>query len=886
MKLLGISLAWCAVIITSFAQPGSYSPQYIADRQTAFWFKRAFPFDTISIHAIRQATQVLRQWSLKTPATAQGYRWVPVGPFTVAGRTISVVVDPNDHQQWYVGTAAGGVWATSDAGKSWIQLPTSGLPVYAIGALALVGDTLFAGTGEPNFAYRNYPGDGIYWILRSDLQRGWRKLSESVGGTIAVIANQKTSTTRNHPTGLYQRISHSTFARILSGTVTDFATHPLNPQLIVAVIGEPFGSPQNGVYKTTDGGKTWKKIQQGVPSDFGRAEIAWDAGGNALYLLVANTQGGWGGLYRSLDQGESFQSIPTAPSQLFGHNIASGQGWYDITLGISPYDSQQIWIGGVWLYRSTDGGISWRKIADLHVDQHNLAFISRDSILVVNDGGVYLIVDTVALYRSTGLLSTQFYDIDLHPLQPIVLGGTQDNGAFLLTQNGWRQIIQGDVTRCIIHSQNPDLFLLNTPYGYLYRTTSQGQQWQFSGAGIDYNEVRFWETPLIQSHKKPRVFYTATSRVYRSTDDGVRWVPISPPLGGSNIPIVELSEYDTQTFAAATLDGRVFLTRSGGLRWSEITGDSLPRRFPATIAFHPATDRIMVVGYSGYGTKHLWLTRNRGFSWHSIDGNLPDIPVNVFRFDPYRPDSQWYVGTDFGIFYTADAGKHWQPLYNGIGIAPVTDIVIDTVRREILIATYGMGIWKVGRDAVPVELELFEAQQVSPLTVELFWKMQVQDEVERFRITRLCRELPATVIGELPPIPAGLYTIRDSVGSLALRCDTLQYRLEAILADGTLKVLGNRTIVLRLESYDLSLVRAQWKGEQLLVHYRLPKRTAASLDLVTLDGRTMPLLYHPSHPGGNFVLTFPLQSDQYAQGIFFVRLRTPSRQVVLRVQKF
>lgn len=216
----------------------------------------------------------------------------------------------------------------------------------------------------------------------------------------------------------------------------------------------------------------------------------------------------------------------------------------------------------------------------------------------------------------------------------------------------------------------------------------------------------------------------------------------------------------------------------------------------------------------------------------------------------------------------------------------MTDIVIDTVRREILIATYGMGIWKVGRDAVPVELELFEVQQVSPLTVELFWKMQVQDEVERFRITRLCSGQLPVIVGEVLPSSASLYTVRDSLRSLALQCDTLQYRLEAILTDGTLKVLGNRTVVLRLGNYDLSLVEAQWTGEQLLVHYRLPKRTAASLDLVTLDGRTISLLHHPSHPGGNFVLTFPLRSDQYAQGIFFVRLRTPSRQVVLRVQKF
>jgi len=253
MRVLEIFLLWgCCSILVSFAQSVPYSPQHIADRQTAFWFKRAFPFDTVSIYAIRQSAQRLHRWILKTPVLAQGYQWIPVGPFTIAGRTISIVVDPENHRQWYVGTAAGGVWVTSDAGESWVQLPTAGLPVYAIGALALNGDTLFAGTGEPNFAYRNYPGDGIYWMLRSNPRKGWQKLSGSIGGTIAVIANQKTSTTRNHPPGLYQRTSHSTFTRILSGTVTDFAIHPIDSQLIVAVIGEPFGNPQNGVYKTTD----------------------------------------------------------------------------------------------------------------------------------------------------------------------------------------------------------------------------------------------------------------------------------------------------------------------------------------------------------------------------------------------------------------------------------------------------------------------------------------------------------------------------------------------------------------------------------------------------------------------------------------------------------
>jgi len=154
--------------------------------------------------------------------------------------------------------------------------------------------------------------------------------------------------------------------------------------------------------------------------------------------------------------------------------------------------------------------------------------------------------------------------------------------------------------------------------------------------------------------------------------------------------------------------------------------------------------------------------------------------------------------------------------------------------------------------------------------------MQAQDGIAQFRITRWCGTSAPAIVAELPPSPVAAYTVLDSLGSIPTLCDTLQYRLEAILTDGTSRVLGHRTIALRSQLY----------GEQLFLRYRLPKRTAVTIDLIGLDGRKMALLRNPNHPGGNFVLTFPLSSERYAQETFFVRLRTPSQQVIARVQRF
>ncbi len=882
-----VLLAVVCLPVLCFSQIPAYTPEQIADRQAAFVFQRAFPFDTLPIAAVRRAAQAVQRFASVQSLQVQTYQWMPVGPFVFAGRCIAVLADRHSPQRWYVGTAAGGVWETTDAGMSWRPLPTQGLPVYAIGALYLQKDTLWAGTGEPNFAYRNYPGDGIYWRQIGNFQAAWQKLAPALSGIISVIASSFTSTTRNHPPGLYKRTTSTTFTRILSGTVTDFAIHPQNSNTIIAVIGEPFGDPRNGVYRTTDGGQTWHKLQNGVPTDFGRAEVSWDSAGNVLYLLVANTRGGWGGLYRSTDQGSTFTQIATAPENLFGYNPAVGQGWYDIALGVSPYDPQQLWIGGVLLYRSTDGGATWSQISDIHVDQHNFAFLSADSVLVVNDGGIYLVLDTVAIYRGAGIISTQFYDIDLQLTQRYILGGTQDNGAFLYRNGQWERLVGGDVTRCLIHPQNPNLLLINTPYGHLYLSTSQGQQWQFAGNGIDYSEKRFWETPLLRSTSDPETIYTATSRVYRSTNGGVHWNPISPHLGGTNIPIVALAEWDKNTLAAATMDGKVFFTRNGGAKWQDITGDSLPYRFPATLAFHPNTDRILVVGYSGYGTRHLWMTTNRGFHWRSIDGNLPDVPVNTFLFDPYRPDSQWYVGTDFGIFYTADAGAHWQPLYNGIGIAPVTDIAIDTLRREIYIATYGMGIWKVGRDAVPISLSTFEAYRVSSGQIGLLWEMQSQDNVDHYAIWRTDCQNGKLHIADVPASEMGAYRYVDRLVPQIQQCDTLTYQLVAILTDGTQRFLGQAVVAYAsLAAEAVELERAWCIGARVWIQYRIPEPQAVILDIFTLEGKKVAtVLNHPRHPSGHFVIPFALSDKAYCRTPLFVRLRTPAKQVGIRVEQ-
>lgn len=824
--------------------------EQIQDRHTAYLFKRMYPFHRFPEKqynsALKEILRFYQQEQMKA-SHPLSYQWTPLGPYEQAGRCISIVA--RDKNEWYVGTAAAGVWRTTDAGSTWFMLRPDGLPTYAIGAIYLKGDTLYAGTGEPNFAYRNYLGQGLYFL---DLKRGkkWEVRYPFPGESFTVLANPTIFSTTNN---LY-KVQNGIPVPILTGVITDFAPHPFDSAVIVAVKGSPFGNSQNGVYVSTDFGNTWAKRGTNLPNDFGRAEVAWTPDGKKLYVLIANTQGGLSGLFVSRDSGKSFLQVQTVPADLFGHNPVSGQGWYDITLGISPFHPEHIWIGGVYLYRSTNGGQTWQKISNIHVDQHNIAFLSIDSVLIVNDGGVYLIIDSVAYYRGSGLISTQFYDIDI--LGSAVLGGTQDNGAFFY-KNGWTQIIAGDVTRCLISKQNSNLFVISTPYGYIYRSSNQGQVWQFSGDGILYSEPAFWEMPLLQHHSNPRYFFTARTRVYRSTDYGVTWHAISPQLSTQNHPVVAMDIFDEQTVAAATLDGRVYLTRTGGIRWDDITGDSLPNRFPTTIAFHPKTDRCIVVAYSGYGVRHLWMTWDRGAHWYSLDGKLPDIPINTFVFDPYRPDSQWYIGTDFGVFYTPNAGESWQPLYGNIGIVPVTKILIDTVSRDIFVSTYGMGIWKVGRDVIPIDFSSFT---VTPLANAIYQIRAIlgadrSDDIAYIEFIREGCE-PEKKWRYAPPFRSEirfLDTVRHCKAGTKVR-----YLLYTISYDGSREFVSSREILGNPQDTAVSIDKVQNIGEEIILSYHVRKPQAINIAVFSIDGKKLYTVFENRyHPAGHFRIRIP-----------------------------
>lgn len=773
----------------------------VVERQRWFHDQRAYPADTVPYEYIFQTVTAERnrQNKLLAQQRAQLYSWELLGPNTSAGRMTSISVNPNNPNVWIAGSGGGGVWRTSNRGATWQQLPTRDFPVYAVGAVAYhprAANELYAGTGEPNFASFTFAGAGI---MRSvDGGQTWSPHgTATLRGAIADIVIHPDNPNLlfaacagfGDVPGVYRSVDRGqSWQRTLEGTCAmDIAVHPTRRNILYAVLSHPLGSSFNGVYRSLDTGQTWTPLSN-VPTETGRMAIAvTPAAPDRLYVLISRTNGQLQGLYVSSDTGNTYTTMNYLPS-----NVLGVQGWYNIAIAVSPTTVNDLAVGGVRLYRSTSGGSSWTELS-VHPDQHALHYLTADSLIIANDGGMYDARLFQATPRNNGLTTTQFYDIGV-PASGRVFGGTQDNGSHMWIGGTWSiSQLGGDVMRAIVHPGIGSLLFASGPYGLVFKSTTDGQTWFASTNGIDYTRPAVWKAPLFISPVPGQgsTLFTATTRVYRSTDLATSWQEISGDLATAlySITAIAQARSDANIVVAASQNGKVFFTRTSGTTWSDISA-GLPERFATSVAVHPTDKRTFVVAYSGYGSGHVWRTTNQGANWQNVSGNLPDLPVNCFVFDPALPDTKWYVGTDFGVYYTLNAGQTWMPLTLGLGIAPVSDIEIVQSTGDLFAATFGMGIFRTKIDLLPVELANFEGKQQGH-HVLLTWETASEHNNAFFLVQRSLDgeifETVGRVAGHGTTSAAQYYSLVDE--GAATIANMLYYRLVQVDIDGTEAVL-------------------------------------------------------------------------------------------------
>jgi photosystem II stability/assembly factor-like uncharacterized protein len=651
----------------------------------------------------------------------------------------ALAVDPSDPSVVYAGAAGGGVWKTTNDGASWTPLFDS-QPSLVIGAIAVdpvTTDTLYVGTGEG--VLRGYYGKGIF--KSTDGGATWNL----VGGP--AFDNCHVTDLVIHPTapsivlasvdaymgndggsplcvgGVYRSSNGgATWARTYTSTetggffdaydfgVSDLAVDSSTPSRWYAAVSG------DSVYVSNDGGRTWAPASTGFPTvDVGRIEMALAASApQTLYAAVVNSasdqfspgsSGELLGIWKSTDGAATWAQVAT-PTDVCGSNM---QCAYDLTFSVDPADPERFYVGGVVLYRSDNGGSSYVLLDDNthpqgtvlpHVDFHALAFDATGRLWIGSDGGVYRTADRGQTFSNlnTNLATIQVNRGISGTVSGPLFAGTQDNGTIKDPgTHAWNLIVGGDGGATAVDPTNPDVVYLQVN-GRVYKSTNGGANISFVGADIPETDpsLGVGGIPMEMDPSNSATLYLGTNRVWRTTNGGSGWSPVSPDLGEPGFPqccisAIGVAPGDPSTIYAGTAGGQVQVTRNGGASWANVS-DSLPDALVSQIVVSTADSADAFVAVLGFGAGHVFHTTNAGASWSDISSNLPDVPAGAMALDARVDPPRMFLGTDRGVFASDNDGASWSRLA-GIPNAVVKDLLFEPATGELVAATYGRGLF-------------------------------------------------------------------------------------------------------------------------------------------------------------------------------------------------
>jgi photosystem II stability/assembly factor-like uncharacterized protein len=772
-----------------------------------------------------------------------------VGPVVMSGRVVDIQPSPQDPYAFYVAYATGGLWKTENNGMRFTPL-FEGQNAAALGALAVDThdpNSLWVGTGEANSARSHYSGTGIY--KTTDGGKTWQCMglqdSHHIGRILihpddsntVLVATMGHLYTENKQRGVFlTRDGGKTWKNPLYTNPTtgaiDITFDPANPDILYAAMWEKTRRVWNidesgihsGIYKSTDGGDTWNKLE-GFPQGkyIGRIGLAVAPNNSSVvYALLDNqmpkpdkeqfgddkisqrklptmnkdevlalTDKELGSflrrcgfhedhtaevireqldsndlsvkdlvdyvvrlkplalepevhgaeVYRSADAGQTWQKMNLTDLDSM-YNIA---GYYFGQIRVAPDNEDLIYIMGVPLLKSEDGGRTYESIGGpgVHVDHHAMWIDPAHPRHIINgnDGGLNLTYDGGQTWQKLNFVSVgQFYAVNVDMAKPYnIYGGLQDNGTYKGSSRSvpnetvaWERIGGGDG----FYIQIADDFTtyLGSQYGYYSRLDSDGRRARvrpdvpkMDEPGLQFN----WQTPILLSPHSPNVLYFGANRLFRSLDRGENLKPISPVLAhpeeSGNVPfgtITTIAE-SHQTFGiiyVGTDDGRIHMTPDGGFTWKDI-GDGLPSGlWCSRIETSHQQDGVVYLSLNNYRNDdfnaYMYRSGDFGTTWASIQGNLPRESVNVIREDPINP-YVLYAGTDMGVFVSLDKGETWEVLQNGIPMSPAHDLVIHPRDRDLVVGTHGRSIYVM--DIEPIQILTPKIQAEALHLFELPW---------------------------------------------------------------------------------------------------------------------------------------------------------------------
>ncbi|UVS79716.1 VPS10 domain-containing protein [Actinokineospora sp. UTMC 2448] len=720
------------------------------------YLQRANPDGSIPDAAVTQAIAQSEQLGVAAAGTDQV--WKQLGPGNIGGRIRDIATDPTTRGVVYIATGTGGLWRTDDGGATFDTAWDDRLP-QSMGAVAVDSrGVVWAGTGEPDHGGGSaYYGKGVY--KSTDGGATWTNVGLSSGDTVGQIVIDPRDDDRvfvavmgalhdTEPTrGLFMtEDGGATWTRVIappsaSTGVIDVTVNKTNPDIMLATTWDKVRDEKSRIYgknsflyRSTDGGRTWVNIHQaplpqsvdvvGQPDSatyVGRMGVDFsDSDPNRAYLISSTAGGNFNGFFTSADAGATWTPVGATSGGTL-QSISGGFAWWFGRVYVDPVDPLHVFVAGVSLAESLDGGLTWTTSRTPHADQHGLEWdpFTPGRVYLGNDGGFYWSTENGAargLWAKTPYLPvTQFYAMDVsHQDGSRVNAGAQDNGS--LKSWGSDNTVTGDWFGFVGGDGMMNRIDPTDDRKYYGCSQNGGCRGFVDGAGFSMTipgARKNWVAPLEFS-ADPRILFGASEYVSRiNTDAGQRtWQRISPDLtegteprapGFGTVTALGTTAADPNLVYAGTDSGLMWVSRNAmaadpaQVTWERLRSPVFPGRWVTRITVDPQNPRVAWASFSGWrsgdGYPHLVMTSDGGRTWADIAGKkIPQAPVNDVIRHPSKP--RWlFIATDVGVYRTTNLGRTWTKVGTNLPLVPITDIDLPAGSDTLYAATYGRSIW-------------------------------------------------------------------------------------------------------------------------------------------------------------------------------------------------
>ena len=714
----------------------------------------------LPLNAQRRKAQVEEKISL------DAFEFRNIGPAFLSGRIADIAIDPNDENRWFVAVGSGGVWKTENSGTTWKPLFDE-QNSYSTGCVTIDptnSNVIWVGTGE-NVGGRHVAyGDGVYKSI--DGGETWKNMgltsSEHISKivvhptnpNVVWVASQGPLWNKGGERGVYKTTDGGiSWKRVLGNSewtgATELVIDPRDPDVLYAATWDRHrtvaalmgGGPGSGLHRSTDGGETWTKLTQGLPtSNMGKIGLAISPQQPDVLYAAIELDRKTGAVYRSANRGASWVKM--------SNTVSGGTGpHYYQELYASPHQFDRLYLMNVRVLTSEDGGKTFAELKEekKHSDNHAIAFKKNDPnyLMIGTDAGIYESFDLAENWRYIkNLPLTQFYKVAVNNAEPFyhVFGGTQDNGSAGgpsatdevqgISNKHWYKTLFADGHQSATDPEYNDIIYAETQQGGLHRvdlTTGEPVAIQPQAFIGDPHERFNWDAPILVSPHNPARLYFASYRVWKSESRGDDWTPISGDLTRNeerlSLPIMgrqqswdnawdvmAMSNYNTITslsespikeglLYAGTDDGFVQVTENGGTNWTAIpvTKMGLPERsFVNDIKadLHDENTVYVVLDNHKEGdfNPYVFKSTDKGKTWSSISSNLPKRTLLWRIVQDHIDPNLLFIATEFGVYTSLNGGSSWQKLPGTPNMA-FRDLTIQKRENDLVAASFGRGFY-------------------------------------------------------------------------------------------------------------------------------------------------------------------------------------------------